>query len=238
MSPATTTARAHARTTVDAIRERRRDHPALDRFPDPDDPLGVIAYLTTYPQVSPDAVRADALDQLTLLRCVRAVEEEHRLKTIRRARAAGVTWKELAGPLGVRSAQGAEQTALRLANLLEGSGRRDEKAGRDWRRDVAAPRPVVAADREPDPGPLRQLVARLLKLRGGLPDSLAEDVGDLRSEATEARAEMGYHELRGALRLLIADLRKHPVNEQLRAVLEDGAELLVRIGAVPATQID
>ncbi|MDX2817139.1 HSP18 transcriptional regulator [Streptomyces sp. PA03-5A] len=114
---------------------------------------------------TPAAISGDdteqALASLTLLREVREQLAGWERGLIETARAAGTSWAELAGPLGVASRQAAERRYLRLQPGAAGStGEERVKATRDRR---AADRTVTAWARD-NAADLRRLAALITGL--------------------------------------------------------------------------
>lgn len=108
-----------------------------------------------------------ALAVLLLLRDVRDQLADWEPRLIEAARAAGASWAELAGPLGVASRQAAERRYLRVRPDSAGStGEQRVKATRDRR---AADREVTAWARG-NAGELRRLAGQIAALPD-LPDA-------------------------------------------------------------------
>ncbi|MFD7629765.1 HSP18 transcriptional regulator [Streptomyces sp. NPDC059851] len=111
---------------------------------------------------APDGPR-EALAALLLLREVRQQLADWEPGLIETARAAGASWADLAGPLGVASRQAAERRYLRLRPGAAGStGEQRVRAIRDRR---AAQRSVNAWARD-NAGVLRQLAGQVTALTG------------------------------------------------------------------------
>jgi hypothetical protein len=130
------------------------DGPAPDR-PGPDGPAAD----------GPAPERGELLDALTALRELRDQLAGWEPTLIAAARAAGVSWADLAPALGVSSRQAAERRFLRL----QPSGAQDQRTGeervRDERDRRAGDRAVAAWARR-NSGPLRQLAGRIGALEG------------------------------------------------------------------------
>ncbi|MEW2414712.1 hypothetical protein AB0953_13425 [Streptomyces sp. NPDC046866] len=123
----------------------------------------------------PDDARA-ALAALLLLREVREGLAAWETGLIETARAAGASWAELAGPLGVASRQAAERRYLRLRPGAAGStGEQRVQATRDHR---AAQRSVNTWARD-NAGDLRQLAGQVSALTG-LDSRASASVGEVR----------------------------------------------------------
>ncbi|MFH8367229.1 hypothetical protein [Streptomyces sp. NPDC018031] len=116
-----------------------------------------------------------ALASLLLLREVREQLSGWESGLIETARAAGASWADLAGPLGVASRQAAERRYLRLRpGAADTTGEQRVQATRDRRaadRTVAAWARLNAAD-------LRRLAGRITALTD-LPAAARDLVGDL-----------------------------------------------------------
>jgi hypothetical protein len=94
---------------------RQADDPHLESFPAPEDVIGVLRYTgTRCNALQPQARRESARLRLSLTRYLHQQAESAALRSIKDARAADVTWAELAEVLGVDSKQGAQQYAQRL----------------------------------------------------------------------------------------------------------------------------
>ncbi len=200
--------RDSARAAAEWILERRTacDDPDVGRFPDVADLLGVVEFVERYQRVPPEVLRDDAVGVLAILNFLAGELDRRKLLAIRIGRRSGTTWRMLAGPLGVRTYQAAEQVALRLEDLFGGAnGTRREDAGREIRRRRARqPRPAG-----PSAGKLAELRAalgQLLTNRDDLPDDLAESVTLLRREASKRFAEMSGTELIGELRVIAGEM--------------------------------
>jgi hypothetical protein len=124
----------------------------------------------------PPVGRDQALASLLLLREVRERLAGWETGLIETARAAGASWADLAGPLGVASRQAAERRYLRLRPGEEGStGEERVRATRDSR---AADRSVSAWARE-NAGELRLLAGEIAALTD-LPPAARPGLRDLR----------------------------------------------------------
>ncbi|MEU6864266.1 hypothetical protein ABZ924_13480 [Streptomyces sp. NPDC046876] len=152
-SPASFLAAAAALDAID-----RAMHSAQDQRADrPDDPQAALA-------------------ALLLLREVREGLAAWETGLIETARAAGASWAELAGPLGVASRQAAERRYLRLRPGAAGStGEQRVQATRDHR---AAQRSVNTWARD-NAGDLRQLAGQVSALTG-LDSRARASVGEVR----------------------------------------------------------
>ncbi|MFE0631215.1 HSP18 transcriptional regulator [Streptomyces sp. NPDC058864] len=116
-----------------------------------------------------------ALASLTLLREVREQLASWERGLIESARTAGVSWADLAGPLGVASRQAAERRYLRLRPGAAGSTGEDRvKATRDRR---AADRTVTAWARD-NAADLRRLAAHVTGLTD-LPAGARSAIADI-----------------------------------------------------------
>ncbi|MFE9633366.1 hypothetical protein [Streptomyces sp. NPDC006463] len=118
---------------------------------------------------------ASALDSLQLLREMREELAGWESGLIEMARAAGASWADLAGPLGVASRQAAERRYLRLRpGAAETTGEQRVQAVRDRR---AADRTVTTWARE-NAAELRQLAGQIIGLTD-LPSASGDRIGDL-----------------------------------------------------------
>lgn len=111
-----------------------------------EDVLARIRRRVARPATSPEEI----LDAVRALHAVRSGIAEHETELIAAARAAGVSWGELAPALGVASRQAAERRYLRLQTAAhdgataadriqaERDRRAGDRAGEDWARDNAA----------------------------------------------------------------------------------------------------
>ncbi len=188
----------------------------LERFPDTGDLFGVLGFVHQNQAQRPEDLAEDALGELTILRFLRA-ELERRLRlAILRARKGGVEWADLAEPIGVTSAQGAQQTLARLESVCVHEDARSEKAEIERRRAVDARARAASVVAE---GVLRGLAAALKTHRAALPDSLAEDIDALLTEV--GRRRFGDASLARA-RLLCDELDELSlVPQQLRAAMDE-----------------
>lgn len=211
------TDRRGAETAAEEIRDRRTGHRPEDedlwRFPGTESlaALAVVDYVQLYQRVDEETLREDALAALAILNFVQGDVDRRLYSVLRLARKLDVTWRTIAPVLGVGSAQGAEQIFVRLCARFEGEdGTRDERTGRELRRrpprrPAAAARTVVVDD--PATVELRAALGGLLALEEALPDDLADDLLDLRREATPRRAELAGAQLRNALRVIANEMR-------------------------------
>ncbi|MFF7211813.1 HSP18 transcriptional regulator [Streptomyces sp. NPDC008238] len=184
------------------------------------------AAVTSAAPVSDDA--EDALASLVLLREVREQLAGWERGLIERARAAGTSWADLAGPLGVASRQAAERRYLRLQPGAAGStGEERVKATRDRR---AADRTVTAWARD-NAADLRRLAAHVTGLtdlppgaRSAIADideALAHDDAALLMaplEATRNHLQPGHPEVAARVEALTrhAEQLRQDSNEQRR----------------------
>ncbi len=170
------------------------------------------------------AGRGELLAALTALRELRDELAGWEPALIAAARAAGVSWAELAAALGVQSRQAAERRFLRL----QPSGAQDQRTGeervRDERDRRAGDRAVAAWARR-NSGPLRQLAGRIGAL-DGLSAAAQEQVDvvqvalgdDDASALLHPLAEAGSH-LAGSHAELAEQVRS--VSDQLDRVRRD-----------------
>ncbi|WP_338673809.1 type III effector protein [Streptomyces sp. SCSIO 30461] len=122
------------------------------------------------PSVSAPVGAEQALAALLLLREVREQLAGWESDLIETARAAGASWAELAGPLGVTSRQAAERRYLRLRPGAAGStGEQRVRATRDSR---AADRAVAVWARQ-NAGTLRGLAGQITALADLPPEAAA-----------------------------------------------------------------
>ncbi|WP_149182758.1 type III effector protein [Streptomyces sp. TRM49041] len=154
----------------------------------------------------------EALAALLALREVRGRLADWEPGLIEAARAAGASWADLAGPLGVASRQAAERRYLRLrpGDDRGATGEQRVKATRDRR---AADRTVSAWARNNAAG-LRQLAGQITAL-----DGLVRQAGPPVGRLTRALAEDDAAALIGPL----ADTGPHlrPGHPELAARVED-----------------
>ena len=222
-----------ARAVVAEVYERRRRHghaEDLAFFPEPEDHLGVVAYLTKYQRAPDHVLRDDPLDQLRLLDHVMGEVERRRLAAIRSARRHGRTWSEIADALGLASRQGAEALLVRLAHAAAAPGnRKDDRQARSARRAARSRRTGAAAGDE-RAARFRTLVAALLDLSDQLPEDVVDDLRYLQGELDRGRSH-GAPLSAGAeasLRLAVADIEAAGVGPAGRALLDQAAADLAR----------
>ncbi|MDX3098166.1 HSP18 transcriptional regulator [Streptomyces sp. ME19-03-3] len=166
---------------------------------------------TTPAQVTEDGP-GQALASLMLLREVREQLADWESGLIETARAAGASWADLAGPLGVASRQAAERRYLRLQPGAEGSTREQRvQATRDRR---AAERSVTAWARD-NAADLRRL--------GSQVTALADLPAAARPAVAAVDRALAHHD---AARLMI------PLADVLRHVQDDHPDLAERIAGV------
>jgi hypothetical protein len=148
----------------------------------------------------PDADAAGLLHALALLR--RAQHELAALEPglIRAARAAGVSWQDLAPALGVASRQAAERRYLRLtpATAGESANTRDGRVRAE--RDRRAGRRAVAQWANDNTADLRRLAGQVTALTD-LGDDADDDIGRLHRALADTDAT--------ALPTLLADTQRH-----------------------------
>jgi len=159
------------------------------------------------------AGRAELLDALVLLRRVQGELTALEPALIAAARAAGVSWQELAPALGVASRQAAERRYLRAAATGE-PGTRDGRVRAE--RDRRAGHRAVAAWANHNTADLRRLAGQITALTD-LGAAASGAVGDLH----DALAGPGASELPG----LLAAAHRH---------LDDHPELAAQVGEVVA----
>lgn len=229
----TTTDRASAVAAAKWILERRA---ALDpdsewRFPDVDDLWGVVEFVEREQDgLSAAVLRDDAIAVLAILNHLAGEMARREMYALRIGRRSGATWPMLAGPLGVASYQAAEQRLLRLESLFEGDdGTRDEATGRRLRRRPRRPavtRPPAVVD-DAATAELRAAFGALLALEEQLPEDLADDLLNLRREATPKRAELTAAQFRNVLRMIAGGMRGGEWPEPVAAAL---ARLVAALG--------
>jgi hypothetical protein len=153
-----------------------------------------LAGTTTPDETGPS--RAELLAALTALRELRDDLAVWEPPLIAAARAAGVSWAELAPALGVSSRQAAERRFLRL----QPSGTQDQRTGeervRDERDRRAGDRAVAAWARH-NSGTLRQLAGRISALQG-LPAATQRHVDGVQVALGDDDASMLLHPLAAA----------------------------------------
>lgn len=168
--------------------------------------------------------RADLLAALTALRELRDELASWEPPLIAAARAAGVSWAELAPALGVGSRQAAERRFLRLQPSDPADQRTGEERVRDERDRRAGDRAVVDWARR-NSGALRRLAGRISALEG-LPAAAQQQVdvvqdalgADDASALLHPLAAAGFH-LTGAHAELGEQVRS--VTDQLDRVRRD-----------------
>jgi hypothetical protein len=176
---------------VHAVYERRRaakpEDPDLDRFPDPEDLPGVVAYLSRYQRVGPDVLGADALDQLRILDHMLWKIDRARLAAMRAARRHGKTWQEIADALGVGTRQGAEALFVRLSHAAVHPGNKkvDQVARAErrlWQSEFAADHPPASPPVTARVTRLRAFLDELLRNADQIPEGVVENLQYARDE--------------------------------------------------------
>lgn len=147
-----------------------------------------------------------------------------RLQLIRAGRRAGMTPTMLMVPLHQRHRQGVDEMAGRLDAYLSGY-RRSTKDARAAAADAAAEADAIAAGITS----IQDLAGYLIDNRDRLPDELGEECGvDLDDLAD--RLPGGIYAspagLVGALRQILEELADRPLDAELRAAIEHGAQFL------------
>jgi hypothetical protein len=159
---------------------------------------------------------AELLDALSLLRWAQTELAAMEPALITAARAAGISWQELAPVLGVASRQAAERRYLRLvpATAEQQGSTRDGRVRAE--RDRRAGRRAVARWANDNTADLRRLAGQITALTD-LGDAAATDVGRLHEALADPDA--------AALPGLLADAQRH---------LDDHPGLAGQIDAVTA----
>jgi hypothetical protein len=160
---------------------------------------------------------ADLLAALTALRVLRDQLASWEPALIAAARAAGVSWAELAPALGVGSRQAAERRFLRLQPSGAGDQRTGEERVRDERDRRAGDRAVTAWARR-NSGTLRQLAGRIGALEG-LPAAAQQRVGVVQDALAADDAFELLHPLAAAESHLAG--QHAPLAEQVRSVTDE-----------------
>jgi hypothetical protein len=220
-------ARTAARRILGRRETRRDQHPdrtdlarAVEHWPGDEDLLGVVDFVRQHTDAPAGILADDAADQILILRHLDHEVAQRCMYAIRLARRAGTTWSTIAAALGVGSPQAAEQALLRLEELFEGDGARDDTAARARRRTRPAPEPVAAY-----PG-LRLALAGLLAHRRELPDNVDAALGYFRLETT-GRADMTDGQLARGLRwFLDCDLAGVPLSPPAAAAADRVAAIV------------
>lgn len=194
------TTRDEALAAAESIAARRI---AADRqqgwLPETHDFHAMLEYITMY-QGGPAMALADRMDGLVIAMYLKTRAEAWQFAMMHGARALGVRWRDLAGPLGLASAQGAQQAYQRLEQASKGQPRSEVLA----RAGAAHGRALVALGASVD---LRGVVADLADPGLGLPDSIAEDVGFLAERlASVAVGEPMPASVAASLRLVVRDM--------------------------------
>src|SRR5215207_9347535 len=101
----TATAAAVAAARI-AARRRLADDPDLAQLTD--ELTGVVDYLRKHQRVPAQVLRADVVDAIEILNHLHAELDRLRLATLQTGLRAGMTYSDLAKPLGVHTRQGAE----------------------------------------------------------------------------------------------------------------------------------
>ncbi len=197
-----------------ALHDRAED-PRLDRFPEPEDLIGVLTYTGQQSAALRDALaRAESTRlRLILVRHLRVALDVHELKAIHDGRSIMdgskhvLSWAALAPMLGVDSRNGALLRAQRLevAKDLDPEEQRTPEALR--RRRAEAQRTALRH------GELTAAVRKLLSLRHDLPDDpdLAEDLDDIAALVEVRRpSQRQQASLAARLRLLLRDIEDLP----------------------------
>lgn len=221
--------------TPDAVREHNRHIAELvdqlaagrDAAEDPDlallrdDPLSVVRHVTSRRRVSVDLRRSEIEPVWAVLDWVELEVDRLRLAALEAAKAAGMSYPDLAPILRVTGRAGVEARRARLRAAVAG-GRKDE-------------RPVRAAGRRrrADDRTRRDHGAELLQLARDLlehtPPDLLEEVAivDLRLELVEHRGAVAPSDgLLAGLRRLVADLHGLDLSPRLREVVDGGRAAL------------
>ena len=169
-----------SRIPPDRHRGGRADRGSTAADPDlaqlTDELTGVVDYLRKHQRVPAQVLRADVVDAIEILNHLHAELDRLRLATLRTGLRAGMTYSDLAEPLGVRTRQGAEAALRRLENAVAG-GSKDEKAGRqDRKRSRQQTTWLVRHSAE-----LRAIAVKLLDHRAEMPH-LSDDLDDLATD--------------------------------------------------------
>lgn len=228
-----------------AIVDRRTRHkgPGLAELDDSLD--GVVDHVANHSRhLPPHLVREDVVDALSILDYLDHESRTHlarqRLKVLEAALAAGMTNRELMGPLHQKHTQGIPQTVGRLRALLDPQvGIADARRG----RRAAAARKNERAQIVDRAAPIIAFGRGLLARRHLVPDTPLES--DLPFEfayllmLVEQRLPGGVYEsldgLTAALRMLVRHLTDFPeIDPELHAVLVHGAQSLPPAPTKPA----
>lgn len=207
-----------AATRIAERRERAED-PDLAHLTD--ELVGIVDYVRKHQRVPAEILRIDVVDAIEILDHLYDELDRLRLAVLRTGLHAGMTYQDLAGPLGVRTRQGAEAALRRLENAVAG-GAKDEKAGRQDRRRQRQSAAWLA-ERSVE---IRQLAVVLLAHRAQLPE-LAEDLDDLAADlATVPAGGMVSAGFAARIRLILREARAIGAPPPgLRATFDFAAEL-------------
>lgn len=183
---------------------------------------GVVAEL-------PDAGRAELLDALVALRGLRERIAAWEAPLIAAARAAGVSWADLAPALGLSSRQAAERRYLRLQPSGGADPRTGEERVRDERDRRAGDRAVVAWART-NSGALRRLAGQIGALEG-LPAAAQQRVEEVQGALAQDDASVLLEPLAAAGPQLPAELagQVRDVTDQLDEVRRDAQDRRTRV---------
>ena len=187
-------------------------------LPDVDDLFGVLRYVTSHPRVPHPILEQDVQAQLVIIGYLRTELDRRQISVMGTAHTVlRVPWSRLAGWLGLRTAQAAEQTWLRLRSAHRvGGGPRSDRAARADRATIID-RPRVEALPRARLRLLLAVVGHLRELSPLVPDDLAEDLQGLGQEDTAAATL-------AMVRGIIRDLRSR--RDLTPAVVSAAAEII------------
>lgn len=199
------------RAVADLLRTRRRYD--ADQDVDPDQLLDVIIYVSQHTRRLPqDALGAESLAQLVILRYLRAEIDRRQLSAIKGARKRKITWQRIGEAMGLTSRQGGEQAFLRLLESSEG-GPKDEKKARAARAQGVRPDTRDEA--------LRVFVQTLIDHRDQLPEDLVEDLDYLAPELHPGVAHQPVSRVfRSQIPVTLNDLRDLTLPPAVRAAVD------------------
>ncbi len=198
-----------ARDAIEAILARRArvDDPNLAQASD--EPNELVGFVLAGRRVPGAVLRADVLDALLLTVHIRQ-RLPHRPAALDRMEAdlltlgasLGLTLRQMAVPLGLRSRQAVQQRHARLLAAAHG-GLRDPRAHSACLRAEAA----EAAWSRRHGATLLRAVQALLDRRGQWPAELAQDLDELAASLAAAYADLGGEGFTGRLRVVAARAR-------------------------------
>lgn len=181
----------------------------------PDDPLGVVEHVVRHRRVPAAVRRAEVPHAWAVLDGIQHRVDKARLGVLRSAAAAGMSYRDLAPILGVRSRQAVEASLRRLEAAAAGQPK-DEHAARAVRRQDQADERRRRAQADDVLVLARWLVAEAAA--GRLPADAGDDVGHLAELLSEQiPGDPPSAAVVSLVRLLLRGLPALPVDEGVRA---------------------